>query len=131
MSRAIEKSPLLELLNERKAWEAPGPYKYPVIGPTLQQRIDEAVRCVTTLHSSDPFIGRRVKLYLSRGYCLPSEVLKDCRNGVSQRAREPKGDTALNLHAAKRRLEEAKRKADADKAWNQHRAKQYLEEHSK
>lgn len=125
------RSELLTLLNSRKAWEGK-PYKHPLIGPTLQVRIEEAVRCAALLDNSNPYAAARVRLYLNNGYCLPSETLKDCKTLTALRAKEPKGlfraDTseAQRLARIKQLALEAQRRADADKAWNQFNSQQYL-----
>lgn len=127
MPKKAIRSELLTLLNARKSWEGK-PYVRPLIGPTLMARIEEAVRCVKQLDNSNPFAGVRAHHYLINGYCLPSEVLKDCKTLTALRAKEPKGGERVELIKAKRLAEEKQRQADADKAWNQHNSKLYLEE---
>lgn len=121
-----DKSPLLELLNERKAWEAKQHYP-PSLSQTFVKRIWEAVRCVATLGNSDPWAPVRAYLYMIRGYWLPSDVLKDCRAAQARLAREEKGDVK-GIEEAKARVEKAKRDAEADKAWNQHHSAMFKEE---
>lgn len=119
------RSELLSLLNQRKSWELPA-YRRPVMSLTLMFRVQEAVKCVGKLDNSNPFAARRAHLYLSQGYCLPSEVLKDCSTQTVLRSKEPKGGDRVELLKAKRLAEEAQRKQDADKAWNQFHSAQYL-----
>lgn len=127
MPKAVIRSELLALLNQRKAWEGK-PYIHPLYGPETQRRIQEAVRCVGLLEASDPFAGARVSNYLQRGYCLPSEVLKECREQTLRRSKEPKGGYKGDetLAVVKARAAEKQRKKDADKAWNQHNSQQFL-----
>lgn len=119
------RSELLSLLNQRKSWEGKA-YIHPLIGPTLQVRIEAAVKCVGLLDNSNPYAAARARLYLNQGYCLPSEVLKDCSTLTALRAKEPKGSERVELIQAKRIAEEKQRKVDADKAWNQYNSQQYL-----
>lgn len=126
MPKKVIRSELLTLLNARKAWEGKA-YVHPLIGPTLQARVEEAVRCVARLDNSNPYAGARARLYLSQGYCLPSEVLKDCNTLTALRAKEPKGGERVELIKAKRLAEEKQRQVDADKAWNQFNSQQFLE----
>lgn len=130
MQRNKQKSELLTLLNTRKSWELKLPYTHPAYGQQSRKMLEEAVRCMTALEGSDPFVEERVRHYLTQGYCVPSEVLKDCRSRTAQRAREAKGSPldANALLQVKRLSEEKQRKKDADKAWNQFHHAQYIED---
>lgn len=124
------RSELLTLLNSRKSWEGKLPYLLPQYGAESQRTSRMAVQCVGHLEGSDPFAGPRTALYLRRGYCVPSEVLKDCRSRQSLRDREPRGGVRdeVALLQVKRGAEQRQKKLDADKAWNQFNHSRYIEE---
>lgn len=110
-----EGSKLLELLNSRAAWDQPKALP-PVLDAGYQRRISMALQCIKEVDTSDPWAVQRARLYMERGYEIPSDVLDDCKG----RRRVTPGPFQA--------LEPIKRKMDADRAWNQHRSAQYRRE---
>jgi hypothetical protein len=115
-----ERSELLALLNANKAWELPE-YRLPVLSDEYLSRAREAIACVASMEDSDPFARDRTALYLRQGYCLPSNVLKDCRSRQGIRQHERNGSPLAEV------LAPIKRQVDADRAWNQHNHTMYKE----
>jgi hypothetical protein len=125
---SLPRSELLALLNSRKAWELP-PYVVPHYNRKDRRLIAQSVACMAALDNSDPYVGPRVALYLARGYCLPSEVHKDCKSRTALRATEPRtwiGENELVRVGVE--LEKKRKKEEIDKAWNQANSARFLEE---
>jgi hypothetical protein len=114
------KSPLLELINERKVWMLPATYQAPTSSEAYNGRVREAVACIVNAGGSDPFEAKRAKLHMERGFTLPSEVLADCKKAKGLRASERRYTPAQDA------LAQVKRKLDADRAWNQHNSAMFL-----
>jgi len=74
-----KKSPLLELLNERKVWSyAPYPGD-PVWNERDKARQREAVLLHAQVNPSDPYAAARMRLHLCKGFEDVSEVTKDAQ----------------------------------------------------
>lgn len=127
---AIGKSALLELLNSRKCWdcgkdENGEPKKCPEYRhPQLKEKeLENAAALVARADDSDPFAMQRALHYGRMGYVLLSDMVKQSRSFITQRAREPNGGLSG--------LEPLKRQVDQDRAWNQHRTAEYINEKAK
>lgn len=83
MQRHSQKSPLLEVLNQRKAWDPQGPTP-PGHKRYLDRKTREAARVHAQANAADPFSEKRICLYLRQGYVDPEEVLADA-NGLLKR----------------------------------------------
>lgn len=110
-------SDLLQLLNQRKAWEGPEHYRAPEQDAAS---VGYATRLYGTANDSDPFAMGRMYLHLTRGFALVSEIIAESHASIKRRSQEAKPKLEV--------LEPIKRKLDADRAWNQHNSAMFKED---
>lgn len=121
--RNEKESGLLKLLNERKAWEAP---RLTLISFD-PDKVKAAAQAAARANDSDPFVYGRTVLHLSKGYELPSDVLRESHSKIKLRANEPK-EALEKLSPVRKQMEERRLAEERNKAWNQYRAAKFIEE---